>query len=241
MVKTPYLIVAGVLVVLAIAIAMYKFPRIEMTRDFRPGGLDEKKDSVWNHRHLYLGALAIFIYVGAEVSLGSYMVNYIADPTIGGVTQEKAAKLVMFYWGGMMVGRFAGSAAMQRVSAAALLAWSGVGAAVLVLCSLLGTGHFAEITILAVGLFNSIMFPTIFTLGVAELGPLTGRGSGLLVQGIVGGALIPVLMGFLADHYGIHHSLVLPLVCYLFVIYYGWRGYRIVPGEPQAHLRAAAE
>ena len=240
-VKTPYLIVAGVLVVLAIAIAMYKFPRIELTRDFRPGGLEDNKDSVWNHPHLYLGALAIFIYVGAEVSLGSYMVNYIADPTIGGVTQEKAAKLVMFYWGGMMVGRFAGSAAMQRVSASALLAWSGVGAAVLVLCSVLGTGHFAEITILAVGLFNSIMFPTIFTLAVAELGPLTGRGSGLLVQGIVGGALIPVLMGFLADHYGIHHSLLLPLVCYLFVIYYGWRGYRIKPTEPQVHLQAVGD
>lgn len=239
-VKTPYLIVAGVLVVLAIAIAIYKFPRIEMTRDFRPGGLEEVKDSVWKHRHLYLGALAIFIYVGAEVSLGSYMVNYIADPTIGNVSQERAAKLVMFYWGGMMVGRFAGSVAMQRVSASVLLAWSGVGAAVMVLCSLLGTGHFAEVTILAVGLFNSIMFPTIFTLGVAELGPLTGRGSGLLVQGIVGGALIPVLMGYLADHYGIHRSLVLPLVCYLFVIYYGWRGYRIAPGELQAHLQATA-
>ena len=239
-VKTPYLIVAGVLVVLAIAIAIYKFPRIEMTRDFRPGELDEKTDSVWNHPHLYLGALAIFIYVGAEVSLGSYMVNYIADPTIGNFTQEKAAKLVMFYWGGMMVGRFVGSAAMQRVSASALLAWSGVGAGVMVLCSLLGTGHFAMITILAVGLFNSIMFPTIFTLGVAELGSLTGRGSGLLVQGIVGGAVIPVLMGFLADHYGIHHSLLLPLLCYLFVIYYGWRGYRIRPTEPQVHVQAAA-
>ncbi len=194
-VKTPYLIVAGVLVVLAIAIAIYKFPRIEMTRDFRPGELDEKADSVWNHPHLYLGALAIFIYVGAEVSLGSYMVNYIADPTIGNMSQEKAAKLVMFYWGGMMAGRFVGSAAMQRVSASALLAWSGVGAGIMVGCSLLGTGHFAMVTILAVGLFNSIMFPTIFTLGVAELGSMTGRGSGLLVQGIVGGAVIPVSDG----------------------------------------------
>ena len=130
---------------------------------------------------------------------------------------------------------------MQKLSAAKMLAWSGVGAGVLVLCSLLGTGYFAAVTILAVGLFNSIMFPTIFTLAVAELGPLTGRGSGLLVQGIVGGALIPVLMGFLADRYGIHHSLLLPLLCYLFVIYYGWRGYRITPTEPHAQIQAVAE
>ncbi len=239
-VKLPYIVLAGILIVLALAIALYRFPRLEVTRDFRPSSLNTKDDSVWNHPHLYLGAVAIFIYVGAEVSIGSFLVKYLADPTIAGLSLQQGAKLVAFYWGGMMVGRFIGSAVMQKVSAASLLAWSGVGAAVLVLCSLLGTGHFAAITILAVGLFNSIMFPTIFTLAVAELGPLTGRGSGLLVQGIVGGALIPVLMGFLADRYGIHHSLFLPFLCYLFVIYYGWRGYRIAPSEPHAQITAVA-
>jgi FHS family L-fucose permease-like MFS transporter len=141
----------------------------------------------------------------------------------------------------MMVGRFIGSAAMQRLAANWMLAWSGAGAALLVLASLLGTGHFAVGAILAVGLFNSIMFPTIFTLAIAELGPLTGRGSGLLVQAIVGGAVFPVLMGFLADRYGIHHSLLMPLLCYLYVIYYGWKGYRIQPSEPQVHLEAVEE
>ncbi len=111
----------------------------------------------------------------------------------------------------------------------------------MVLCSLLGTGHFAMVTILCVGIFNSIMFPTIFTLAVAELGPLTGRGSGLLVQAIVGGAVIPVLMGYLADRFGIHHSLLLPLLCYLFIIFYGFRGYRIAPGEPHAVVQAVAD
>ena len=240
-VKLPYIVLAGILIVLALAIALYRFPRLEVTRDFRPSSLNAKEDSVWNHPHLYLGAVAIFIYVGAEVSIGSFLVKYLADPTIAGLSLQQGAKLVAFYWGGMMVGRFIGSAVMQKISAAGLLAWSGVGAAILVLCSLLGTGHFAAITILAVGLFNSIMFPTIFTLAVAELGPLTGRGSGLLVQGIVGGALIPVLMGFLADRYGIHHSLFLPFLCYLFVIYYGWRGYRIAPSEPHAHITAVAD
>lgn len=236
-VKLPYLVLAGILVLLAVAIALYKFPRLETTRDFRPGGMNEKQDSIWNHPHLYLGAIAIFIYVGAEVSIGSFLVKYLADPSIAGLTLESGAKLVAFYWGGMMVGRFVGSALMQRVSAPNLLALAGVGAAILVLASLLGTGHFAEITILAVGLFNSIMFPTIFTLAVAELGPLTGRGAGLLVQGIVGGAVIPILMGYCADHFGVHKSLALPLVCYSFIIYYGLRGYRIKNTELQSHIQ----
>ncbi len=239
-VKLPYLLLAGILIVLALAIAFYKFPRLEVTRDFRPGDLGAKRDSLWNHPHLYLGAIAIFIYVGAEVSIGSFLAKYLADPTITGLTLAGAAKLVTFYWAGMMVGRFVGSALMQRMSAPSLLAMCGVGAALLVLCSLLGTGHFAAYSILAVGLFNSIMFPTIFTLGVADLGTLTGRGSGLLIQGIVGGAAIPVLMGFFADRIGIHHSLFLPFLCYLFIIYYGLRGYRIKPAEHVEHIHAVS-
>ena len=239
-IKLPFIAIAAATTVLALAVAFYKFPRVETTQDFRPGALDGKQDSIWNHPHLYLGAIAIFIYVGAEVSIGSFLVKYFNDPAIAGMPLEKGAKLVTLYWASMMVGRFAGSAAMQRIQANRMLAWAGVGAAVLVLASLLGTGHFALVTILAVGLFNSIMFPTIFTLAVAELGPLTGRGSGLLVQAIVGGAVIPVAMGYCADRFGIHHSLILPFLCYMFVIYYGWSGYRIKPTEAQAHLEAVA-
>jgi MFS transporter, FHS family, L-fucose permease len=237
-VKLPYLIVTGTLVVLALAIGLYKFPRIEVTQDFRPGELAGQKDSVWNHPHLYLGAIAIFIYVGAEVSVGSFLAKYLADPSITGLPLVRAAKLVTLYWGGMALGRFIGSWLMSRVPPSTILALSGVGAAVMVLCSLLGTGTFAAVTILAVGLFNSIMFPTIFTLAVAELGTLTSRGSGLLVQAIVGGAGVPVLMGFFADRIGIHRSLFLPLLCYAFIIYYGLRGYRIKPNEVQEHVQA---
>ena len=237
-VKLPYLLLTGVLLILALAIAFYRFPRLEVTRDFRPGELGGRRDSLWNHPHLYLGAVAIFIYVGAEVSVGSFLAKYLSDPTITGLPLAKATKLVTLYWLGMAIGRFVGSGLMQRISSATLLALSGVGAAVMVLCSLFGTGYFAAATILGVGLFNSIMFPTIFTLGVAELGTLTGRGSGLLVQAIVGGAAIPVLMGFFADRIGIHHSLFLPFLCYLFIIYYGWRGYRIKPTEIQEHIQA---
>jgi FHS family L-fucose permease-like MFS transporter len=238
-IKLPFIAIASATIVLALAVALYRFPHIAVTKDFRPASLVEK-DSVWNHPHLYLGAVGIFVYVGAEVSIGSFLVKYFADPQIAGMSMERGAKFVTLYWLGMMVGRFIGSAAMQRIAANKMLAWSGVGAGVLVLASLLGTGYFAMVAILAVGLFNSIMFPTIFTLSVAELGPLTGRGSGLLVQAIVGGAIFPVAMGYLADHFGIHHSLLMPFLCYLFVIYYGWRGYRISPDEPQSHLEVVA-
>ena len=239
-VKLPYYVLAGILIVLSLVIALYRFPRLEVTQDFRPADLNAKQESLWNHPHLYLGALAIFIYVGAEVSIGSFMAKYLADPTIAGLPLEKGAKLVSLYWGSMMVGRFVGAFLMRKIPANSVLAWAAVGAAILVLCSLFGTGQFALVTIISVGLFNSIMFPTIFTLAVAELGPLTGRGSGLLVQAIVGGAAIPVVMGFLADRIGIHHSLFLPFICYIFIMYYGWRGYRIQPNEPLAHIQAVA-
>ena len=240
-IKSPYLAIAVAVTVLALAIAFYRFPRLEVTRDYRPANLNIQQDSVWNHPHLYLGAIAIFIYVGAEVSVGSFLVKYFNDPSIGNLPLEKGSKLLALFWGSMMVGRFIGSAVMQRMAAHKLLAWAGIGASLMVLCSLLGTGHFAMVTILCVGIFNSIMFPTIFTLAVAELGPLTGRGSGLLVQAIVGGAIIPVLMGYLADRFGIHHSLLLPLLCYFFIIFYGFRGYRIAPGEPHAIVQAIAD
>ncbi|SNS28760.1 MFS transporter, FHS family, L-fucose permease [Granulicella rosea] len=237
-VKMPYILIAGILILLALAIALYKFPRIEVTQDFRPGANDLEKESIWKHRHVWLGALAIFIYVGAEVSIGSFLAKYIADPAIGNMTLQSATQLVTLYWAGMMVGRFVGAAVMQRVAPNKLLVLVGGGAALMVLGSLLTTGTVAMVTILAVGLFNSIMFPTIFTLGVAELGPLTGRGSGLLVQAIVGGAGVPVLMGAMADRVGIHRALILPFICYLFIIYYGLAGYRIQPGESQSHLEA---
>ena len=237
-VKVPYIGIAATLILLAVAIAVYRFPRLEVTRDFRPGDMDASSDSIWKHPHVWLGALAIFIYVGAEVSVGSFLAKFIADPVIGNVTLQTATKLVTFYWAGMMLGRFVGSYAMQKVDSSKLLMYAGVGGFVVVLIAVLTTGHVAVWSILAVGLFNSIMFPTIFTLGVAEMGPLTGRASGLLVQAIVGGALFPVLMGHFADTMGIHKALILPCLCYLYIVYYGLSGYKIKPNELQSHMEA---
>jgi FHS family L-fucose permease-like MFS transporter len=222
-VKMPYLAIALALVLLALAIALFKLPRIETTRDFRPqkGG---ETDSVWRYRHLLLGAVAIFLYVGAEVSIGSFLVSYFGQPDTGAMNVQTAAKLVSFYWGGAMVGRFIGSAVLQKVRANGALGVVAVVAFLLVTTSILSFGYLAVWSILLVGFFNSIMFPTIFTLGIAELGPLTGKGSGILVAAIVGGAIVPYLEGRLIDTIGIHHAFILPALCYIYIAYYGFKG-----------------
>jgi len=165
--------------------------------------------------------------VGAEVSIGSFLINYFSQPYIAGLTPLAAANLVPFYWGGAMVGRFVGSAVLQRVKTRTLLSLCALISTLLVVVSMLTGGHVAMWSILLVGLFNSIMFPSIFTLGIAEMGPLTGEASGLLVTAIVGGALIPEMQGLLADHIGIHHAFVIPVACYLFIAYYGAKGSQV--------------
>ena len=226
-VKVPYVGIALVLLLLGLLIAFYKFPRLDITRDFRPVHPGHA-DSIWNYRHLVLGAIGIFVYVGAEVSIGSFLTNYFHQPNTGGFSIEAAAKLVPYYWGGAMIGRFIGAGALQRLKTGPVVGVCAMIAAVLVISSMLSFGLVAVWTILLVGLFNSVLFPSIFTLAIAELGPLTGKASGLLCVAIVGGAIIPEIQGVLADHIGIHHAFILPVLCYAFIAYYGFRGSRIV-------------
>ena len=222
-VKTPYVGLGIALVLLAIAIGIFKLPKIEHAQH-KVG--EKVNDSIWRHPNLILGAIAIFVYVGGEVSIGSFLVNYFSQPEIGGLTEKVAASLVAFYWGGAMVGRFIGSALLQKVSTRGLLGICAVCAAGLVAISMLTTGHFAMYSIILVGFFNSIMFPSIFTLGVAELGPLTGDGSGIMIMAIVGGAIIPVMQGAIADRIGIHHAFFLPVLCYLYILFFALSGSR---------------
>jgi FHS family L-fucose permease-like MFS transporter len=222
-VKTPYVGLGIALVVLAIAIGSFKLPKIEHAQHKVGEKVD---DSIWRHPNLIFGALAIFVYVGGEVSIGSFLVNYFGQPEIGGLTEKVAASLVAFYWGGAMVGRFIGSALLQKVSTRGLLGICAVCAAALVGISMLTTGHLAMYSIILVGFFNSIMFPSIFTLGVAELGPLTGDGSGVMIMAIVGGAIIPVAQGAVADRIGIHHAFFLPVLCYLYILFFALSGSR---------------
>jgi len=220
-VKMPYTVISVALVLLAVVIGTFKLPKIETAQD-RPG--EKSDDSIWKHRNLLLGAIGIFTYVGAEVSIGSFLVNYFGLPEIAGLSAKTAAGFVSFYWAGSMVGRFLGAPLLQRVKAGHLLALCALCAAALISLSMILGGHTAMWTILAVGLFNSIMFPTIFSLGVAELGPLTGNGSGVLNMAIVGGALLPVIQGVIADRVGLHHAFILPVICYLYILFYGLSG-----------------
>jgi len=220
-VKMPYVGLGITLVLLAIAIGSFKLPKIEHAEHHRG---ERVNDSIWKHPNLVFGAIAIFVYVGAEVSIGSFLVNYFSQPEIGGLTEKVAASFVAFYWGGAMVGRFIGSALLQKVKTGTLLGICAICAAALVMISMLTSGHFAMYSIILVGFFNSIMFPSIFTLGVAELGPLTGDGSGILIMAIVGGAIIPVAQGWFADRIGIHHAFFLPVICYLYILFFALSG-----------------
>jgi FHS family L-fucose permease-like MFS transporter len=164
--------------------------------------------------------------VGAEVSIGSFLVSYFGQPDIAGLPAKIAAGYVSFYWGGAMVGRFVGAALLRRIKTGRLLATCAVSTATLVTLSMLSTGHIAMWSMLAVGLFNSIMFPAIFSLGLSELGCLTGNASGILNMAIVGGAILPLLQGVIADRIGIHHAFFVPVICYLYILFYALSGSR---------------
>jgi MFS transporter, FHS family, L-fucose permease len=220
-VKMPYTVIGVALVLLAVLIGTFKLPKIE-TASYRPG--EKINDSIWKHPNLLFGVAGIFAYVGAEVSIGSFLVNYFGLPEIAGFSAKTAAGFVSFYWAGAMIGRFLGAPLLRRIKAGYLLGLCAVCAATLVTTSMVLGGHGAMWTILAVGLFNSIMFPSIFSLGVAELGPLTGSGSGILNIAIVGGAILPVTQGVIADHVGLHHAFILPVICYLYILFYGLSG-----------------
>jgi MFS transporter, FHS family, L-fucose permease len=220
-VKMPYTVIGVTLVLLAILIGTFKLPKIEGAT-YRPG--EKVNDSIWKHPNLLFGVAGIFAYVGAEVSIGSFLVNYFGLPEIAGLSAKTAAGFVSFYWAGAMIGRFLGAPVLRRVRTGYLLALCAVCAAALVTTSMFLGGHAAMWTILAVGLFNSIMFPSIFSLGLAELGPLTGNGSGILNMAIVGGAILPVTQGVIADRVGLHHAFILPVICYLYILFYALSG-----------------
>jgi FHS family L-fucose permease-like MFS transporter len=218
-VKMPYTVICVALLLLAVVIGTFELPKIEHAE--HRSGVD---DSIWKHPNLILGAVGIFAYVGAEVSIGSFLVNFFGLPEIAGFSAKTAAGFVSFYWAGAMIGRFLGAGLLRRIKPGKLLGLCAICAAALVSASMILGGHTAMWSILSVGLFNSIMFPTIFSLGVAELGPLTGSGSGVLTMAIVGGAVLPVIQGVIADHVGIHHAFFLPLLCYLYILFYGLSG-----------------
>jgi MFS transporter, FHS family, L-fucose permease len=229
-VQIPYLLLAGILVLIAVIIAMYRLPKINAAdgQSSEDGGhnYDHLHTSAWRYQHLVFGMVGIFLYVGAEVAIGSFLVSYISQPFIGAMPVADAGRYLSFYWGSAMVGRFIGSAVMRYVSPAKVLTVNAFAVIILILVTIFSTGHVSMWAILSVGLFNSIMFPTIFALAINGLGKHTGQASGILCMAIVGGAVVPVLQGVLADNIGIQLAFFLPIVCYAYVAFYGLKGHR---------------
>ncbi|UYY57858.1 sugar MFS transporter [Sphingomonas sp. S2-65] len=218
----PYALVAVVLVVLAVVIARFPLPAIGLATN-RVAKEERKKHSLFKHRNLMFGMGAIFIYLIAEIGVGNLFVNFVSRPDIGNMTTEQAGRYLTLLWGGMMVGRFVGSAIMQRVAAETVLAVFSVLAFLVMIITVFTTGEVAMWSLITVGLFHSIMFPTIFTLGIKGLGPLTEEGSGLLIMAIAGGALVFV-QGWLADEYGLQQSFLLTAICELYILFYALWG-----------------
>jgi len=232
-VKDPYVGLAVTLFILALLIFFSKLPSIDKSSDPL-----EKKGSfsgALQHKHLVLGVICIFMYVGGEVSIGSFLINFLKQPHIAGLEEDEATNYVSIFWGGAMVGRFIGAAVLSKVSPAKAL---GVCATivVLLLLAVIGMhGHIAMWAIVSIGLFNSIMFPTIFTLGIKGLGINTSHGSSLLVMAIVGGAIVPLVQGRLADSVGIQPAFILPVICYAYIVFYGFIGSRVKSEVTEEH------
>jgi MFS transporter, FHS family, L-fucose permease len=268
-VRLPYIGIALTLTLLALALTAIKLKTTtgvsQHTKDFRPGAFANalsRQDSIWHHPWLLFAALGIFTYVGAEVAIGSLLVNYMSLPDVAGIKESIAANFLMCYWGGAMLGRFIGSAVLQKVKTGIVLGLAALCAGILVLVSMKTTFtsgvitsypiHFMNWqgtftlphslpmwTLLAVGFCNSIMFPSIFTLGIQDLGPLTSKGSSLLIAAILGGAIIPEIQGKIADHIGLHPSFFIPVICYVYIAVFGIATIRrqvasntLIPVEP---------
>ena len=225
-VQMPYVFLAAMLLALAAIFSWLKLPNLSpVEEEEKPQ--DEVSGSAWQYSHLVLGAVGIFVYVGAEVSIGSFLVSFFADPNIAGLEESQAAKYIAYYWGGAMVGRFIGAAVMQKIAAGKVLCFNATLAVILILVAVFSSGTLAMVAILLVGLCNSIMFPTIFSLAIQGLGKHTSQASGILCLAIVGGAIIPLVQGLLADTVGVQPAFILPIFCYFFIVYYGLSGSKV--------------
>ena len=224
-VQMPYLGLAGFMILLAVTVAMIKLPDARQIAQAETEHNHDGKTSVWQYKHMVLGAVGIFCYVGAEVAIGSMMVNVLEK--VAGIDQDKGANYLALYWGGMMVGRFAGTFIMDKVKANRLLAFNASVVVALIVLAIVSGGKVAMWSLLAIGLFNSIMFPTIFSLGTHGLGKYTSQASGIICSAIVGGALIPVAQGAFADTIGLLPAYFVSAICYAYIVFFALKGYKV--------------
>ena len=226
-VQIPYLGLAGLLIILAVFVKMIRLPDANKIAEEESEHNHDGKHSVWQYRHLIFGAAGIFCYVGAEVSIGSLLVNVLGY--LKGMDHSSAAKYLSFYWGGAMVGRFLGSAIMAKIAPNRYLAFNATAAVALLGVAMLAGKASADVAmwaLLAIGFFNSIMFPTIFSLATKGLGRFTSSASGVLCTAIVGGAIVPVVQGWVADTQGLMISFVVSAICYVYIVFFAIKGYK---------------
>jgi FHS family L-fucose permease-like MFS transporter len=222
-VRVPYIILAVFTFLIAIVTRFVHLPEVIEKQSNTSAG----EGNAWQFMHLRLGAVAIFTYVGVEVAIGSILINFLGQPSMGSLSHAAAAAYVSLYWAGAMVGRFIGSFALIYIRAQRALTAVAVSALVLVTATIFGHGHLAMWAIVSCGLFNSVMWPCIFPLSLKGLGKFTSQGSGILVMMVVGGAIIPEIQGLLADKFGYQHSFIIVLLCYAYLLYFALSGHKI--------------
>jgi FHS family L-fucose permease-like MFS transporter len=224
--ERPYIAVAATLFLLALAVLFTHLPVISATRVFRPGSPGDPilTRSIWRYPHTVLGMVGIFFYVGVEIALASITIQFCLAQGISSV--QIAGDMLVLYYVFMMIGRFLGSFVMRWIKAEKLLVYLGLLGVVLLLVSMFTHGPVAIWSLVLCGIANSVMYPNIFALGIAELGPLTSKGSGVVTLGNVGGAVIPLAFGALADKVGIQYAYIIPIIGFIYVAYYGFSGYK---------------
>jgi MFS transporter, FHS family, L-fucose permease len=225
-VKGPYLIIAGIFVVVAVLIQLAHLPDVQDAPAEADMATPEPNTaSVLSHPHLVKGVIAQFFYVGAQVGVASFVIRY-AQFAVPGTPAKTAALYLLLHQIGFMIGRFAGSATMKKIAAPRLLSLFAAASLLCAAVALLGSGLIPVAAVVLIGFFHSIMFPTIFALSIKGLGSQTKRGSSLLVMAIIGGAFFPAIMGRISDASSIQRAFVVPMLCYVFILYFGLSGYK---------------
>ena len=224
-VKAPYLLMAGIFIAVAAAIYSTHLPDVIEEADSSSAAKLHSGASVFSHPHLVKGVIAQFFYVGAQVGVASFVIRF-AQHTVPGMTAAIAAYYLLGHQIGFMTGRFAGSGLMKIVPPPCLLSIFALGCLASVSVAILANGIVPVWAVVLIGFFHSIMFPTIFALGIKNLGPLTKRGSSLMVMAIIGGAIFPAIMGRISDATNIQTAFIVPLICYVYILYFGLAGYK---------------
>lgn len=224
-VQLPYIGLGITLFAIAVLMSFLSLPTLKAAESATLPTQTGTSRSAWQFPHLIAGVAGIFCYVGGEVAIGSFLTNYIQETAK--LSEELAGKFLIYYWGGAMIGRFLGAGLLSAFKPAHVLLVNSFCAILFLLAGILATGWYSIIAFLGIGFFNSLMFPTIFTLAVKDLGKYTNQGAGLLSTAIVGGAIVPLLQGVLADNIGAQAAFSLPILCYTYIAWFAWRGYKL--------------